>query len=61
MHSVRLVDLLQQPLCCYLMEQSPEEISKESEAAQQEMTKLLNDAEKLLKEDEKAQGTERES
>jgi hypothetical protein len=41
------------------MDESPEEISKEDvarleeiEAAQQEMTKLLNDAENLLKEDD---------
>jgi hypothetical protein len=51
------------------MEQSPEEeISKENvarleeiEAAQQEMTKLLNDAENLLKEDDDEKAEEGES
>ena len=50
------------------MEQLPEKISRENvarldeiEAAQQEMAKLLNDAENLLKEDDKAEGAEGES
>ena len=50
------------------MEQSPEEISRDNaarleefEAAYHEIIKLLNDAEKLILEENKAEGTEGES